>query len=84
MKHMEEQFLKLHQYLEQRFDATDKVLAAKADASSLEAVRNAIDGLYGRLDVVESELTAVISHVRRLDTLVFDHEVLLQELVHRT
>lgn len=72
--------MKLHRYLEQRFNTVEALIAVKADKTDVESVMNAVDGLYQRLDTVEVELAAVISHGRRIDDLLQRHNDQLHKI----
>jgi len=70
---MNDEFSKLYIYLNQRFDALDNAVSTKADKSDVESVKNAVDGLYGQIDTLDIESTAMSAHLIRIDETLADH-----------
>ncbi|MDZ7786311.1 MAG: hypothetical protein U5L95_04290 [Candidatus Saccharibacteria bacterium] len=54
----DDQFTKLFQYMEERFDEVGKKLDEKASQVSLDRLTNTIDGFVKRLDEIETEQAA--------------------------
>lgn len=71
---MSDEFIRLYRYLEERFTKLERLIDQKADKTSVDALIVAVDGLYGRLDIVESELTSVVAHIRRVDRVLERHD----------
>ena len=81
---MKDEFSKLYKYMTKRFDAVDAALSLKADQSTVDSLRNAVDGIYGRLDIVETELVAFRSESNRNNKKYDDHERRIARLEKRT
>ncbi|HEU4830967.1 MAG TPA: hypothetical protein VFS65_02215 [Candidatus Saccharimonadales bacterium] len=83
-----DQFTKLFKYMTQRFDAVDARLEEladkKADKGSMSSLMNAVDGIYDRLDVVETELVAIKSDLRRSNKKYESHERRIMTLEQKT
>lgn len=85
---MKDEFTKLFKYMTKRFDAVDASLERlsieKADKSSVDSVQNAVDGIYGRLDIVETEIVAFRAESRRNNEKYDNHEHRMTRLEKRT
>ena len=79
-----DQFTKLFKYMAKRFDEVNVKLDQKADQSSVDSLRNAVDGIYGSLDIVETELVAFRAESRRNDEKYDNHEHRITRLEKRT
>ncbi len=63
----EDQFTHLFTYMQAEFDLIHKELGAKATKEQLDKIFNILDGIASRIDVHESEITAVCANVDRLN-----------------
>ena len=78
---MNDEFNKLYTYLNKRFDAVDIAISTKSDKSDVESVKNAVDGLYGQIDAIDTESTAISAHLIRIDEILADYTTRLEKRV---
>lgn len=77
---IQDQLTNMFVYMTEQFDLINATLEQKADKSDVEALRNAIDGLYGNVDRHETELAALMATNQRLDAIIESHEIRLGKL----
>ena len=77
---IQDQLTNMFIYMTEQFDLINAKLELKADKSDVEALKNAIDGLYNKYDRHDTELAALMATNQRLDAIIESHEIRLGKL----